>query len=337
MKKVIIVALSLLFLFQGIDVNAKCSLVADDVCAKSSVTFDTSSLKNIFLHAEEILNNPEEFWEKDPAYKVIKKILTSLKRPIPYAKWKENISTIVKLSKEERQKNPYYLIARDLEEKADYFNSTAMPYVCSYFPEANKPDISFIFYVTAYTGAYRTMYQNTLLIDVAHSRWGGHSKNILNNLVRVLFDVGYRKMLQSRAKEPLDKNIFRQLRNLYIRGMCTYVAYKAIHLFPVTDIQEFAMLENPSDVARLREQLNSLFSKAKTMSEKDLRMSASKIGIRDKAYYVVGAFMAKTIEEKRGRKGLVDTLTKSPLSFVQTYNSLVSNDEKIYEFDIKKN
>ena len=331
--RISISALLLLFLLPGFNVSAKDPIRTDDVCTKSKVAFDKSSLEYIFLHAEDILLNPEAFWENDSAYKVIKKILTGLKRPIPYDRWKKNISTIAKLSKEERQKNPYFLVASEAVEKADYFNSTAIPYVCSYFPKASELDISFTVCLTAYTRAYRTMYENDLIIDVAHSKWGGSSKKILNNLVRVLFDVGYRKIRNLRIEEPLNNKIYKLLENMYMRGMATYVGYKALHLFPAADIPEYTMLENPSDVARLRNNLNNVFSNAKTMPEDDLRKSANKIGIRGKAYLVVGAYMAKTIEEKRGRKGLVDTLTKGPWSFVQTYNSLVKNNEKIFEFE----
>ncbi|UCC39514.1 MAG: hypothetical protein JSV96_17305 [Candidatus Aminicenantes bacterium] len=331
--KIISISVLLVFLiFHGFDINAE-ELSTENVCNKSKITFDTSSLKYIFLHSEEILLDPEEFWESDPAYKIIKKILTYLKRPIPYEKWKKNIGAIAELSQEERKKNQYYLIAGEIEEKVDYVNSTAVSYVCSYFPKASKLDISFTVHLTAYTGAYRTMYQNTLVIDAAHSRWGGSSEKILNNLVRVLFDIGYSKIRAFRTEEPLHKKVYRLLELLHIRGMCTYVAYKALHLLPAVDIPEFTMLENHSEVARLRNNLNNVFSNAKKMSEEDLWKSANKIGIRDKAYYVVGAYMAKTIEEKLGRKGLMDTLTKGPRGFVQTYNSLVGSGEKIYEFE----
>ena len=96
-KVISISVLSLLFLFQGFKVNARHLLLKDNMCTKSKVVFDTSSLRYIFSHAEEILLNPEEFWENDRAYKIIKKLLTYLKRPIPYDKWKKNISAMTAL------------------------------------------------------------------------------------------------------------------------------------------------------------------------------------------------------------------------------------------------
>jgi hypothetical protein len=336
-KVIAIPALLLLFLFQGLNASAKKPILADDACTQSKVAFDTSSLRYVFSHTEEILSNPEAFWENDSAYSVIKKILTGLKRPIPLDKWKKNISAIAELSKEERQKNRYYLLARELEEKAAYFNSTAIPYVCSYFPMASELDISFTAYFSAYTGAYRIMYQNDLIIDVAHSNWGGSSGKILNNLVRVLFDVGYRKICNLWTEEPSDNKIYRLLENIYLRGMATYVGYKALHLFAAPDVLEYTMLENPSDVARLRWNLNNVLSNAEKMSKEDLQRSAREVGIRHRAYSVVGASVAKTIEDKLGRNGLTDALGKGPRSFVQTYNSLVKDDEKIYVFDMESN
>jgi hypothetical protein len=82
--------------------------------------------------------------------------------------------------------------------------------------------------------------------------------------------------------------------------------------------------------------LNDLFLKANTLTDKELRKKTVEIGIRGKAYPVVGAHMAQTIEAKLGLDALKETITQGPLSFLKTYNSLVDDDKKIHDFEEEK-
>jgi predicted alpha/beta superfamily hydrolase len=177
------------------------------------------------------------------------------------------------------------------------------------------------------------MMNNDLFIDVAHEKWKGSGKNILNNLVKVVFDLGFRECSGARTEKPLDQKIYTLLEYLQIRGIATYVGYKAQDKFPAEGVEDYYLLESESDRTRLRNKLNDLFSKAKTMADKDLRKKAVEIGVRGSAYPVVGAYMAKTIEEKLGREGLKDTITQGPLSFLKTYNRLVDDDKRIHDFE----
>jgi hypothetical protein len=53
------------------------------------------------------------------------------------------------------------------------------------------------------------------------------------------------------------------------------------------------------------------------------------INVAARAYYVVGADMARTIEAHLGREALVMTIRDGPASFVRTYNGLVTEPERI--------
>ena len=177
------------------------------------------------------------------------------------------------------------------------------------------------------------MMNNDLFIDVAHERWHGSSQNILNNLVMVVFDLGFLECRGARTEKPLDQKLYSLLEYLQNRGIATYVGYKALDTFPADDVEDYNLLESESDVTRLRNNLNGLFSEAKTMADKDLRKKAVEIGVRGRAYTVVGAYMAKTIEEKLGLDALKDTVTQGPLTFLKTYNRLVDDDKKIHDLE----
>jgi hypothetical protein len=62
----------------------------------------------------------------------------------------------------------------------------------------------------------------------------------------------------------------------------------------------------------------------------DLRRLAWRVGVTRRGYYIVGAMMAKTIDAELGRDELIRTLAVGPVSFVQLYNSLVSEDRTVH-------
>ncbi|NIN00380.1 MAG: hypothetical protein GTO24_20555 [candidate division Zixibacteria bacterium] len=300
--------------------------------AAIKVIIDTSSIQKIYLKTDEVLQDTAAFWETESALKVIKRFRERQKRPVPDPKWEKNISQIAQLSKKKRKNHPHLRMAQEVAEKIDYFHSTAIPYVSNFLPNADKMDFTLTVYLTVYTGAYRFMMSNDLYIDVAHERWKGSSQNILNNLVMVVFDLGFLECRGTRTEKPLDQKLYTLLEYLQGRGISTYVGYKALDKFPVEGVEYYNLLESESECTRIRNKLNDLFSKAKTMADKDLRKKAVEIGVRGYAYPVVGAYMAKTIEEKLGLDALKDTITQGPLSFLKTYNRLVDDDKKIHDF-----
>ena len=61
-----------------------------------------------------------------------------------------------------------------------------------------------------------------------------------------------------------------------------------------------------------------------------LRRLAWRVDVTRRGYYIVGAMMAMTIDAELGRDELIRTLAVGPVSFVQLYNSLVSDDRKVH-------
>ena len=113
--------------------------------------------------------------------------------------------------------------------------------------------------------------------------------------------------------------------------MATYVSYKALAMYPAAGEKDYQLLANPEDVVNLRRQVNALFMQAASLSQDELQKRSWDIGITQRAYYVVGADMARIIEGKAGRRALVETIDRGPRSFVATYNSLVPAAERVAE------
>ena len=60
------------------------------------------------------------------------------------------------------------------------------------------------------------------------------------------------------------------------------------------------------------------------------------IAMGNRAYYVVGPYIAKTIEEKYGREHLAGLINQDARVYIDEYNELVSDDYKINVLDNKK-
>ena len=76
--------------------------------------------------------------------------------------------------------------------------------------------------------------------------------------------------------------------------------------------------------------VNELLQETTVHSEDEI-MSKAFSGINQRALYVVGAHMARTIDETLGRDVLVETASKGPRSFITTYNTVAEDGKRVYE------
>ena len=112
-------------------------------------------------------------------------------------------------------------------------------------------------------------------------------------------------------------------------GICTYVAYKALDIFPAPDEKDYMLLEDSGQVKKAFKTVNSVISKIKSISQEELQKIIWEECILERAYYVVGSYMSKIIDEEKGRKILIQQLNVGPVSFVGLYNSIVKDEMKI--------
>jgi hypothetical protein len=125
--------------------------------------------------------------------------------------------------------------------------------------------------------------------------------------------------------------------------MATYVGYKALDEFPKFDPDpkrdDYKFFSDLKTRGRLIERLNDILKKVPLLvnskvGQKELQDSVWQAGTMDRAFYVVGCYMAMIIDQKLGRDVLVGTISKGPKSFLYTYNSIA--DEKYLVLDLYK-
>lgn len=298
-------------------------------CLQSKIRFDDSSIEKIILHPEEVLANPDVFWASDSAYQLVKLWHQRVSFPIPIEQWKEWMQSFKNLPIEDREKNSQLIAARTILKKGKEFNEKAIPYICSFLPK-DCPDISTTIYFTTAIMASGFQSGNSIVIYGANA-----DKD--NLLIHELFHQGFDKCKPKRIESSSQDSVISQIYNdLQNEGMATYVGYKGLKEFPRcrTDMlkDDYKLFENHEEVNALLNKMNELFKKALTLREKELKDTLWQVGSTDRAFYVIGCYMSKIIDEKLGRNVLVETISKGPRSFLLAYNSLV--DRKLLVFDL---
>jgi hypothetical protein len=300
-------------------------------CQDSEIRFDDSSIRRIFTDPEGVLEDVHGFWEKEIPYKATIEWSDATRVPIDYEDFRKNLEEIGRQAPEDRRKHEAYRLSERIMESAPTFRANALPHVCSYLPEGTSVDS--VVRAACFIPPWAYFARGSVIINTSHRHWEDDASMVLNIIVHELFHVGFGRYI-----EPIDfskmktreQTIDLLSRGLQNEGMATYVAYRARQIFPSSKIDpDYTMLENRSDVLRLGEKINHLLELGRSEPFEEIRDTIWEEGVRSRAYYVVGAYMASRIEEARGRAALVDTIVKGSRCFIETYNGLPSDDFKI--------
>jgi len=297
-------------------------------CLDSKVVLETGTLEKIVRYPEAVIEEGGSFWDNEKAMVYTKGWSEGTGVPIPYMRWWTRVGQMAELSEDDRSHHPLLLMTDSIVAVKDEFLIEAVPHICSFLPD--DIDFSIPVYFTAFIPP-RSFVSGGIVINVSASYWKGNVENILNNLTHEIFHVAYSHMRSGRTEIALDdKQLYGMLDYLQNEGTATYVGYEAAALFPAPDEVDYRLLDNPEDVARLLQEVNDLFAQVGTISDEDLQRLSWRKGVTDRGYYIVGAHMARTIDSRLGRAALIGTLAAGPVSFVNTYNSLVGDDMRVH-------
>jgi hypothetical protein len=296
-------------------------------CEKSKISFNTETLEKIVNDPHAILGDEESFWEDEKPQEYTRLWAEAVNYPIPYDEWREKIREWAEVPPDERKNHIFMENATRIIEGKEEFLRTAVPYLCSYLPEDASLDITV--YFTAFIPS-RAFAMGEIVINIAADYWKNNADNILNTLVHEIFHVGYSYCRDMRTEEKLDnETLYGMLDNFQSEGVCTYVGYRALPLFPAPDEKDYKLLDDTAEVRRLLEDVNSVFSEVDVLTSDEIQKLAWEKCVIGRGYYVVGAHMCKVIQKRMGREALIETLTTGPVSFVNLYNSLVEDEMKV--------
>jgi hypothetical protein len=284
----------------------------------------------LVLHPEEVFAKPDSFWASDSAYQLVKIWHHNISYPVPMEQWKGWMQALINTPIEERAKNTQLVASESMIQKAEEFNKKAFPYLCSFLPKDCPSINTTVYFTTAIMASGFQMGKSIVLY--------GANADKDNLLIHELFHQGFDKCKPKRLESSSrDSVIYGGLQN---EGMATYVGYKGLKEFPHnrTDVlkDDYKLFEDHKEFNALLNKMNELSKKALTLGEKELKDTLWQVGSIDRAYYVVGCFMARTIDEKLGRNALVETISSGPKSFLRTYNSLVEGKLRVFDLYTQK-
>jgi hypothetical protein len=297
-------------------------------CKKSEIIFDTSTLERIVNDPQWVLDNQDAFWSTERAQILVRKWAEMVNFDIPYDQWREKVTDWGALPSDQRTSHEFMRNARRIINAKDEFLAKALPHNCGFLPEG--VDLSVTVQFTAFVPPFAFAYED-IVIDVASKYWKGNPEHILNLLVHEIFHVGYSfyRTIQN-DKTLVDETIYKILDNIVCEGICTYVGYCALPVFPIAEECDYRMLDDMDEVRRLVVDTNMVLSRFGHIPESELNKLSWDKGVVGRAYYVSGSYICKTIDKQLGRQALIDGLSKGPISIIDTYNALVDESLQLH-------
>jgi len=205
-------------------------------------------------------------------------------------------------------------------------------HLSSYLP-GNKTFTAYAYFI-AFVSSYAFSLEDKLVIDIGSPRWQNNPGFILNTVIHEIYHIGYELYTPDKwGFTPKTKDEFLQktLAVIQNEGMATYIAYKALEKIP-SDYKDpdYKLLENQESVDKAFKQTNQLIQDAETANIDSLNEKAWVIGtLKDRAFYVTGSFIAKTIEENHSKEFLVDLVKKGGRQYVNEYNKIANDKRQI--------
>jgi hypothetical protein len=297
------------------------ALAEADSCTKANLVFSADSLATLVNEPDRVLAEGEAFWARTPAQQYTRLWAEAVGYEIDYEKWRDDVRSLQGLTEDDRQRHPLVQTASKIVDGQALFLGRALPHICSYLPQGANLDAAV--YFTAFIPARSFLWEG-IVINVNAPYWHGEPDNIFNNLVHEIWHVGYAKNRDLRTEDVnVDETRFDMLDALQNEGTATYVGYRASNIFPAPDEKDYPLLENAQEVERLLAEVNHLFAQAGVLPSAELERLVWEKGVIGRAFYIVGGFMAETIECTLGRQALVATVRAGPITFADSYNSLV--------------
>lgn len=310
------------------------SLPQDGSLLREGIDFNISSVESFILHPEEVLEDLDAFIDEDRAYRVVKLWCRYQNQRFHADECKQELIALAAVPPAKRGNHPAMKLARELMGKKQTFLKEAVPHIRSFLP---GPDVELSTTIHFAIGPIETGFvaDNYPVVNISHPYWRGSASTILNGMTHELFHIFYGRISYLKKESDLViPGLDRIPEKLQNEGMATYVAYKATRFFPAPADRDYKLLENMSTVRELLKKLNVLFKKAESTPYDKIRSELWDVGVEQRGYYVVGAFMARTIDEKSGRTALVETISTGSRAFLDTYNNLVEEDMRIYKFKV---
>ncbi|MCD4706535.1 MAG: hypothetical protein K8S62_02215 [Candidatus Sabulitectum sp.] len=286
--------------------------------------------------AQSDASSPPDTWRSMPAYTLTQLWAKSNGLPDPGIEV-ERILNDIALSGHRNSnevlaaKAKKFLIS--LQDRYQTFTEDAIPHLQAYLPSGTPITgrIIFALFIPAYAFTWIGNDANSIVINLTASFWQWNPDRVFNLLVHEMYHIGvaYHQMGESVTEvstvEALLENVLWQIQN---EGLATYVAYRARP--EELGIEDYRLLNNSVEVRARFEMVQCLLTDLRQMDLKRIPEFQKRIwneGIKSRAFYVVGASMARRIEENKDRSTLIRTIENGAQSFFAEFSATSPSSE----------
>ena len=303
------------------------------------IHLNTESIEHILLYPENILADPDHFWKTDQAYKFAdawhKGTRVSKTSRNYYNKWLDFLREQSHIPDKERKSNQAFQLVETLKKKMDVYLAKSVPLINDFLPDKGISYKAGI-YLTTRTLPYAWVTDGNMILDPLSYKFKMDADAIFNSLTHEAFHIGYGTNRHLRREHPLSNTfVYNTLvETLQNEGMAVYIAWKAGAFFPAPEDRDYKLLADMDEVRKRFHWVNEIYAAAENneLSQKELRRKSWDLGVDQRAYYIAGAHMCRCIENKKGRKALVETIVNGPLSFIDAYNDIAEAGLTVYRF-----
>ncbi|MBI3818298.1 MAG: hypothetical protein HY286_06365 [Planctomycetes bacterium] len=206
--------------------------------------------------------------------------------------------------------------------KRSAFSQSIIPTLVKYLPSGTsfKATVLFAAFIPPYSFSWG---DGSIIINITDSYWRGSADKVLNLLAHEIYHLGFIAHQPGssatdahRSGEIIDFIVWRTQNE----GMATYVASRCAP--PGLLVEDYDLLDDPAQVRAKFDLLRSLIIEASDVDESRIplvRTKAFQVGDMQRAFFVVGAHMARRIEQINGLDSLVNTVISGPRAFFATY------------------
>ena len=289
--------------------------------------------------ARYVLENPtraialerDSIWSRFEGYRITLAWHKASSYPVTWDLWERGLNKFIEDTS---------LISRTLEltdslhSKAQREQTAIARHLSSYL--GSDVTIEASVYLVAFTIPYAfCVERNKIGIDVTGHEWNFNTDCILNTVIHEIYHVGHRALtpdLKYLEADPVNEETYVRFCYAYLQseGMATYVAYRALDLYPSEYRHEdYDLIENEARVKTAIRQISGMVEDAGTVPIDSMNQKAWDIGVEERAFYIAGAYMARVIEEEYGTDHLAALVRKGGLEFAREYDAVVADEYKI--------
>ena len=338
----VVIALALLgfIFFPRADLPTRAS---EDICEQYKIHFDTTSIEKIYHNPESILADPQAFLQEDPAYSLLNNSRERGADPFRYEIWLASIKKLASQPLNKRKQQVSYKLYERIMTNQGAFCREIGPHVLSFLPQAS--DLGEVtIYLTALdqpVPAYAD--NNKVAFSLSHPLFKYSSmiheptglSTFFNLALQEVHHIGFAETYPWPSVEELIQNeiVIDMLLSLHRESIGTYIEYELLEQYPSPFEYFLYLIDKEMIVNSYIKAMNDLFAIAAAKPEGEAYNETYKqIGAlcyRRKGFYIVGGYMALTIDRELGREALVQTMSDGYESFVETYNAVAKDSMRI--------